>query len=226
MSESGESGGPPSSQDGAGAAEAPGSAEASAEPKIMKVTVKTPKEKEEFAVPEDSSVQQVREGADKGRLARSPARSGALSISGAFSLVLAGPPPLDFACASGRGLGPGSGRADARRAPPQGRAWAAPRPLARSLARLGTKGRGWWRRVWPGLPSLPPRPNLAAGKQSGLGGSLFTCRRFRPTARSGRPGMGRDGGSTPLVRCLVVFLGGGWGFSFSAFFSAPICLVF
>ena len=31
-----------------------------AEPKIMKVTVKTPKEKEEFAVPENSSVQQVR----------------------------------------------------------------------------------------------------------------------------------------------------------------------
>ncbi|XP_049626594.1 ubiquilin-1 isoform X2 [Suncus etruscus] len=67
MAESGESGGPPSSQDGAGAgaAEAPGPAEASAEPKIMKVTVKTPKEKEEFAVPEDSSVQQFKEEISK-----------------------------------------------------------------------------------------------------------------------------------------------------------------
>lgn len=60
MAESGESGGPPSSQDGA-----PGSAEAAAEPKIMKVTVKTPKEKEEFAVPEDSSVQQFKEEISK-----------------------------------------------------------------------------------------------------------------------------------------------------------------
>ncbi|KAI2552990.1 ubiquilin 1, partial [Homo sapiens] len=42
-------------------------AAASAEPKIMKVTVKTPKEKEEFAVPENSSVQQTLE------LARNPA---------------------------------------------------------------------------------------------------------------------------------------------------------
>lgn len=62
MAESGESGGPPSSQDSPAAAEGTGApaAAASAEPKIMKVTVKTPKEKEEFAVPEDSSVQQVR----------------------------------------------------------------------------------------------------------------------------------------------------------------------
>lgn len=62
MAESGESGGPPSSQDSAAAAEGTGApaAAAAAEPKIMKVTVKTPKEKEEFAVPEDSSVQQVR----------------------------------------------------------------------------------------------------------------------------------------------------------------------
>lgn len=62
MAESGESGGPPSSQDSAAAAEGAGApaAAASAEPKIMKVTVKTPKEKEEFAVPENSSVQQVR----------------------------------------------------------------------------------------------------------------------------------------------------------------------
>lgn len=62
MAESGESGGPPSSQDSAAAAEDAGApaAAASVEPKIMKVTVKTPKEKEEFAVPENSSVQQVR----------------------------------------------------------------------------------------------------------------------------------------------------------------------
>lgn len=53
MAESAESGGPPGAQDGA----ADGGP---AEPKIMKVTVKTPKEKEEFAVPENSSVQQVR----------------------------------------------------------------------------------------------------------------------------------------------------------------------
>lgn len=65
MAENGESGGPPSSQDSAAAAEGAGApaaaaAAASTEPKIMKVTVKTPKEKEEFAVPENSSVQQVR----------------------------------------------------------------------------------------------------------------------------------------------------------------------
>lgn len=53
MAESAEGGGPPGSQDSA----ADGGP---AEPKIMKVTVKTPKEKEEFAVPENSSVQQVR----------------------------------------------------------------------------------------------------------------------------------------------------------------------
>lgn len=62
MADSGESGGPPSSQDSAAATEGAGApaAATSAEPKIMKVTVKTPKEKEEFAVPENSSVQQVR----------------------------------------------------------------------------------------------------------------------------------------------------------------------
>ncbi|XP_036186611.1 ubiquilin-1 isoform X2 [Myotis myotis] len=67
MAESGESGGPPSSQDSAAAAEATGApaAAAAAEPKIMKVTVKTPKEKEEFAVPEDSSVQQFKEEISK-----------------------------------------------------------------------------------------------------------------------------------------------------------------
>ncbi|XP_054991483.1 ubiquilin-1 isoform X2 [Sorex araneus] len=67
MAESGESGGPPSSQDGAAAADGPPApaAAAPAEPKIMKVTVKTPKEKEEFAVPENSSVQQFKEEISK-----------------------------------------------------------------------------------------------------------------------------------------------------------------
>ncbi|XP_060055491.1 ubiquilin-1 isoform X1 [Erinaceus europaeus] len=67
MAESGESSGPPSSQDSAAAAEGAGApaAAASAEPKIMKVTVKTPKEKEEFAVPENSSVQQFKEEISK-----------------------------------------------------------------------------------------------------------------------------------------------------------------
>ncbi|XP_045154558.1 ubiquilin-1 isoform X3 [Echinops telfairi] len=67
MAESGESGGPPGAQDSAaapGGAGAPAAA-ASAEPKIMKVTVKTPKEKEEFAVPENSSVQQFKEEISK-----------------------------------------------------------------------------------------------------------------------------------------------------------------
>ncbi|XP_043308777.1 ubiquilin-1 isoform X2 [Cervus canadensis] len=67
MAENGESGGPPSSQDNAAAAEGAGApaASASTEPKIMKVTVKTPKEKEEFAVPENSSVQQFKEEISK-----------------------------------------------------------------------------------------------------------------------------------------------------------------
>ncbi|XP_076795030.1 ubiquilin-1 isoform X3 [Arvicanthis niloticus] len=58
MAESSESGGPPGAQDSA----ADGGP---AEPKIMKVTVKTPKEKEEFAVPENSSVQQFKEEISK-----------------------------------------------------------------------------------------------------------------------------------------------------------------
>lgn len=58
MAESAESGGPPGAQDSA----ADGGP---AEPKIMKVTVKTPKEKEEFAVPENSSVQQFKEEISK-----------------------------------------------------------------------------------------------------------------------------------------------------------------
>ncbi|EHH62623.1 Protein linking IAP with cytoskeleton 1 [Macaca fascicularis] len=53
--------------DSAAGAEGAGvpAAAASAEPKIMKVTVKTPKEKEEFAVPENSSVQQFKEEISK-----------------------------------------------------------------------------------------------------------------------------------------------------------------
>lgn len=58
MAESAESGGPPGAQDSV-ADSGP------AEPKIMKVTVKTPKEKEEFAVPENSSVQQFKEEISK-----------------------------------------------------------------------------------------------------------------------------------------------------------------
>lgn len=63
MAESGESppGGrsPPDSP-------APGGA-ASSEPRIIKVTVKTPKEKEEFAVSETSNVRQVRGAGPGGR---------------------------------------------------------------------------------------------------------------------------------------------------------------
>ncbi|XP_042639399.1 ubiquilin-2 [Orycteropus afer afer] len=63
MAENGESSGPP--HPSRGPAEAPGSAAAPVEPKIIKVTVKTPKEKEEFAVPENSSVQQFKEAISK-----------------------------------------------------------------------------------------------------------------------------------------------------------------
>ncbi|XP_006898960.1 PREDICTED: ubiquilin-2-like isoform X2 [Elephantulus edwardii] len=63
MAENGESSGPSRPSRGPGAA--PDSATAQAEPKIIKVTVKTPKEKEEFAVPENSSVQQFKEAISK-----------------------------------------------------------------------------------------------------------------------------------------------------------------
>ncbi|XP_006876558.1 PREDICTED: ubiquilin-2-like isoform X3 [Chrysochloris asiatica] len=63
MAENGESSGPP--HPSRGPAAAPGSAISQAEPKIIKVTVKTPKEKEEFAVPENSSVQQFKEAISK-----------------------------------------------------------------------------------------------------------------------------------------------------------------
>ncbi|XP_075394736.1 ubiquilin-2 [Tenrec ecaudatus] len=63
MAENGESSGPPHPSRGPAAAQ--GSATAPAEPKIIKVTVKTPKEKEEFAVPENSSVQQFKEAISK-----------------------------------------------------------------------------------------------------------------------------------------------------------------
>ncbi|XP_003216570.1 ubiquilin-1 [Anolis carolinensis] len=58
MSEGGES--PPGPQ---GPAESP--AASAAEPRIIKVTVKTPKEKEEFAVPETSSIRQFKEEISK-----------------------------------------------------------------------------------------------------------------------------------------------------------------
>lgn len=79
MSESGEN--PPGPQSPADPPVPPASASASAsEPRIIKVTVKTPKEKEEFAVPETSSIRQVRRGAravqgeGRGRSHRSAAR--------------------------------------------------------------------------------------------------------------------------------------------------------
>ncbi|XP_036593707.1 ubiquilin-1 isoform X3 [Trichosurus vulpecula] len=59
MAESGESSGPSGSAAVDGPATPPG------DPKIIKVTVKTPKEKEEFAVPETSSVQQFKEKISK-----------------------------------------------------------------------------------------------------------------------------------------------------------------
>ncbi|XP_050997296.1 ubiquilin-2 [Acomys russatus] len=63
MAENGESSGPP--RPSRGPAAAPGTATTPAEPKIIKVTVKTPKEKEEFAVPENSTVQQFKEAISK-----------------------------------------------------------------------------------------------------------------------------------------------------------------
>lgn len=63
MAENGESSGPP--RPSRGPAAAPGAANPPAEPKIIKVTVKTPKEKEEFAVPENSTVQQFKEAISK-----------------------------------------------------------------------------------------------------------------------------------------------------------------
>ncbi|XP_051822341.1 ubiquilin-1 isoform X5 [Sminthopsis crassicaudata] len=59
MAESGESSGP------SGPAAVDGAATPVGDPKIIKVTVKTPKEKEEFAVPETSSVQQFKEKISK-----------------------------------------------------------------------------------------------------------------------------------------------------------------
>lgn len=63
MAEKGERSGPP--RPSRGPAAAPGAANPQAEPKIIKVTVKTPKEKEEFAVPENSTVQQFKEAISK-----------------------------------------------------------------------------------------------------------------------------------------------------------------
>lgn len=63
MAENGESSGP--SRPSRGPAAAPGTDPEPAEPKIIKVTVKTPKEKEEFAVPENSTVLQFKEAISK-----------------------------------------------------------------------------------------------------------------------------------------------------------------
>lgn len=63
MAENGESSGPP--RPSRGPAAAPSAPSPPAEPKIIKVTVKTPKEKEEFAVPENSTVQQFKEAISK-----------------------------------------------------------------------------------------------------------------------------------------------------------------
>ncbi|XP_028637830.1 ubiquilin-2 [Grammomys surdaster] len=65
MAENGESSGPPRPSRGPAAAASGGAASPPAEPKIIKVTVKTPKEKEEFAVPENSTVQQFKEAISK-----------------------------------------------------------------------------------------------------------------------------------------------------------------
>lgn len=91
MAESAESGGPPGAQDSA----ADGGP---AEPKIMKVTVKTPKEKEEFAVPENSSVQQVRS-----RAGQPPCRPGEARAALARPGRAAAPP--GSAAGALRGLG-------------------------------------------------------------------------------------------------------------------------
>lgn len=90
MAESAESGGPPGSQDSA----ADGGP---AEPKIMKVTVKTPKEKEEFAVPENSSVQQVR----RPRARQLPCRR----RGGKGGRAGSGGGPAGFGCVSSAGPG-------------------------------------------------------------------------------------------------------------------------
>lgn len=64
MAENGESSGPPRPSRGPAAAPSAASPPAP-EPKIIKVTVKTPKEKEEFAVPENSTVKQFKEAISK-----------------------------------------------------------------------------------------------------------------------------------------------------------------
>lgn len=92
MAESAESGGPPGAPDSA----ADGGP---AEPKIMKVTVKTPKEKEEFAVPENSSVQQVR----RPRARRPPRRR----RSGKGGRAGSGGGLAGFGCVSSAGPGGG-----------------------------------------------------------------------------------------------------------------------
>lgn len=147
MAESAESGGPPGAQDSA----ADGGP---AEPKIMKVTVKTPKEKEEFAVPENSSVQQVRSRAGQPPCRR---RGG----QGGVGEARPGGGPAGFRCGSSAGPGR-AGRAAwaglrrGRRAPGLGTLLLTKEPGAGG--RLGAGG---------------ARPSLGLGG----GGHCFTCLR-------------------------------------------------
>lgn len=151
MAESAESGGPPGAQDSA----ADGGP---AEPKIMKVTVKTPKEKEEFAVPENSSVQQVR--AQAGRPPRrrrgGEGGEGAAWPGGGPGELRSG--PAGFRCVSCAGPGRAS-RA----------AWAG--------LRRGRRAPG------PGTPVLTKEPGAAGRQGAGVArplvrlgrGHCFTC---------------------------------------------------
>lgn len=75
------------------APESPARGSAADEPRIIKVTVKTPKEKEEFSVAETSSIRQVRGGRERGK--RGPPRSL--------------PRSLPRSAASGRGAGARAG---------------------------------------------------------------------------------------------------------------------
>lgn len=144
MAESAESGGPPGAQDSA----ADGGP---AEPKIMKVTVKTPKEKEEFAVPENSSVQQVRARAGRPRCRRrgGKAGGGAAWPGGGPGELRSG--PAGFRCVSCAGLGRASRAACAA---PRRAAAAELRASGSYLSQRSGALRGGWARaalgLWPG----------------------------------------------------------------------------
>lgn len=175
MAESGESGGPPNSQDSAAAAEGAGApaASPSAEPKIMKVTVKTPKEKEEFAVPENSSVQQVRAAPGSGRgggggttSARSRRRwfgEGPGLGGGARVIVLGLIPSQSTPESVGLLLGVPQRLVAGRRGLFVGRTDAA------SLRALLTLWRPPTTRRLPAPSRLPPAPHKGKGPSAGLG---------------------------------------------------------